>query len=93
MASYTYILASKKNGTIYIGVTTNLTKRVYEHKTKLTKGFTSKYNVNKLVYYEICDDVIDSIKREKQQKKWNRFKKIKLIEDHNPNWDDLAMIL
>lgn len=69
---YVYILASKRNGTLYIGVTSNLEKRIYEHKIKLIKGFTEKYNVNKLVYFEISNDIKSAINREKQLKKWNR---------------------
>ena len=72
MPSYVYILASKKNGTLYVGVTSDLVKRVYEHKNKIYKGFTSKYEVDKLVYYESFDDILLAIQREKQIKKWNR---------------------
>ena len=84
-----YILASGKNGTLYVGITNNLIKRVWEHKNKLVEGFTKKYNVNKLVYYEECDDINEAIKREKQFKKWKRDWKLKLIEKDNPNWKDL----
>ena len=86
---YTYILASKRNGTLYIGVTNNLARRVYEHKNKLIEGFTSKYNVNKLVYFEMYNDIRNAIGREKNMKKWKREWKIELIEKENPNWDDL----
>jgi len=86
---YLYILASKKNGTIYIGVTNDLIKRVYEHKNYLIEGFTKKYRVHKLVYYEYTDDVSATITREKQMKKWNRAWKIELIEKNNPAWEDL----
>jgi putative endonuclease len=86
---YVYILASKKNGTIYIGITSDLIKRVYEHKNNLVEGFTEKYNVHTLVYYEECSDIYEAIKREKQLKKWNRKWKIDLIEKLNPEWEDL----
>jgi putative endonuclease len=86
---FTYILASKRNGTLYIGVTNNLLKRVAEHKNKKASVFTKKYNVNKLVYYEECGDIDASIQREKQLKNWRRSWKIKLIEDFNPEWNDL----
>jgi putative endonuclease len=87
---YVYILASKKNGTLYTGVTNDIERRVYEHKHKLTPGFTSRYNVNRLVYYEEFNDIRDAIAREKQIKGWLRKKKIALIESMNPNWDDLS---
>jgi putative endonuclease len=87
---YVYILASKRNGTLYIGVTSNLEKRIYEHKIKLIKGFTEKYNVNKLVYFEISNDIKSAINREKQLKKWNRNWKLNLIEKNNPDWVELA---
>ena len=86
---YVYMLASKKNGTLYIGVTSNLSKRVYEHKRKLIDGFTKKYNVDKLVYYEITEDVESAILREKRLKKWKRQWKVELIEQKNPEWNDL----
>ncbi|PIQ11363.1 MAG: hypothetical protein COW71_00915 [Ignavibacteriales bacterium CG18_big_fil_WC_8_21_14_2_50_31_20] len=86
---YVYILASKKDGVIYIGVTNDLIRRVYEHKNKLIDGFTKKYNVNKLVYYEICRNVNEAIKREKQMKKWLREWKTNLIEENNTLWNDL----
>ena len=89
MSSYVYILASQKNGTLYIGVSTHLIQRVYQHKTKAVEGFTSKYKVDSLVYYEIHDDVREAIAREKMLKKWKREWKIDLIEQQNPNWDDL----
>lgn len=78
-----------KNGTLYIGVTNNLIKRVYEHKNKLIDGFTKKYNVGRLVYYEETVNIISAITREKQVKKWKRQWKINLIEENNPNWNDL----
>jgi putative endonuclease len=89
MASYVYILASKKNRTLYIGVTSDLIKRVYEHKEKILKGFTSEYNVNQLVYYEIHSDITEAILKEKRIKKWNRAWKLRLIEKDNPHWKDL----
>ena len=86
---YLYILSSQKNGTLYVGVTSDIIKRVYEHKAKLRKGFTSKYNVNQLVYYEIWGTAQEAIAREKQVKHWNRIWKIKRIEQDNPEWKDL----
>ena len=86
---YIYILASKKNGTLYIGMTNNLVKRIYEHKNKLIEGFTSKYNVNNLVYFEITNNANSAIHREKKLKGWKRKWKIDLIEKSNPNWEDL----
>ncbi|NIM67249.1 MAG: GIY-YIG nuclease family protein [Armatimonadetes bacterium] len=86
---YVYILASKKRGTLYIGMTSNLIKRVYEHKSDLVDGFTKKYGVNRLVYYEIHGDAEAALSRERQMKKWNRAWKLKLIEEHNPEWNDL----
>ena len=86
---YVYILASKRNGTLYIGTTSDLIRRVYEHKLKLIGGFTEKYNTDKLVYFEETNDVNVAITREKQLKKWNREWKIKLIEERNSSWKDL----
>jgi len=87
---YVYILASKRNGTLYIGVTNNLLNRSFQHKTKENKeSFTAKYSVNKLVYYEIFTDIYEAISREKQLKNWRREWKIKLIEEENPTWRDL----
>jgi len=86
---YVYILASKRNGTLYIGVTNNLIKRVNEHKNDLVGGFTQKYKVHKLVYYETYRDIYDAITREKRMKKWKRLWKIELIEKANPTWNDL----
>lgn len=87
---FVYILASKRNGTLYIGVTSNLEKRIFEHKNKLIKGFTEKYNLKILVYYEITNDINSAIRREKQLKKWNRKWKLELIEKSNPKWTDLS---
>ena len=86
---FLYIMASKKNGTLYIGVTNNLARRVYEHKEGLIEGFTKKYNVKILVYYEVYNDMYEAIKREKAMKKWLRKWKIELIEKTNPDWKDL----
>jgi len=86
---YVYILASKRNGTLYIGVTSNLIKRIYEHKNNLVEGFTKRYQVHHLVYYEIYEDVREAILREKRMKKWNRRWKIELIEKMNPEWKNL----
>jgi putative endonuclease len=79
-----YILASKRNGTLYIGVTNDLLKRVYDHRSGLVEGFTKKYKVHNLVYYEIYRDICDAITREKRMKKWKRKWKLKLIEEFNP---------
>ncbi len=87
--SFVYILASKKNGTIYVGVTSNLQKRIYEHKQGVFKGFTKRYNIKILVYYEVFDDIMEAIKREKILKGWKRNKKIMLIEQDNKEWHDL----
>lgn len=84
-----YILASKRNGTLYIGVTSDLVKRVWEHKNNLVDGFTKKYGVHQLMYFEMHEDMESAIQREKQLKKWNRDWKIDLIEKDNPEWADL----
>jgi len=86
---YVYILASRRNGTLYIGITNSLLRRVYEHKEGLINGFTKKYDVNNLVYYEQFDDVNSAIQFEKKLKKWNRKWKLDLIEKENPEWKDL----
>ncbi len=86
---FVYIMASKKNGTLYLGVTNNLARRVYEHKTDVNEGFTKKYQVHDLVYYESTPDIRSAIEREKQMKKWKRAWKIALIEEMNPEWKDL----
>ncbi len=85
-----YILASKKNGTLYIGRTENLPKRIWGHKNKVVKSFTEKYNINMLVYYEIWEDCFESIKRERNMKKWKRTWKLRIIEEKNPSWKDLS---
>ena len=90
---YVYILASKRNGTLYIGITSDLTKRVYEHKSNFIDGFTKKYHVHTLVYYEIHNDPYHAITREKQIKGWLRVKKLQLIESINPHWNDLYLSL
>jgi putative endonuclease len=87
--SYVYILASRKNGTLYVGVTSDLVKRISEHKQNIIDGFTKKYGVHILVYYEIHEDVREAITREKRIKKWNRSWKLRLIEENNPGWRDL----
>lgn len=84
-----YILASKFNGTLYIGVTNDLIKRTWQHRNKLVEGFSAKFNISMLVYYEEYLDVRDAIEREKRMKKWNRQWKINLIEKNNPLWNDL----
>lgn len=88
---YIYIITNKTNRVLYTGVTNDLKRRVYEHKKKLVKGFTSKYNVSKLVFYDICEDIEGAILREKQIKGWLRRKKIALIESMNPEWRDLSL--
>ncbi len=89
MYSYVYILSSGKNGTLYIGVTSDLKRRVWEHKHDLVKGFSKEYGVHDLVYYEQYEDIEQAILREKQMKAWKRFWKIKLINKTNPDWKDL----
>ena len=86
---HVYILASRRNGTLYVGVTADLIKRVHEHKNDLADGFTKKYGVHNLVYYETVDDVETAIAREKQIKKWNRRWKVRVIEKMNRDWRDL----
>ena len=86
---YVYILASKRNGTLYIGITNDLKRRVFEHKEKLIEGFTKTYNINKLVYFEQTSDVRSAIQREKRLKEWHRAWKLKLIEQENKEWKDL----
>jgi putative endonuclease len=84
-----YILASKRNGTLYIGVTSDLIKRTWEHKNDSIEGFTKRYRVHCLVYYEWHEDMESAIRREKQMKQWNRGWKLELIEKQNPDWRDL----
>ena len=87
---FVYILSNWDDSVLYIGVTSNLTRRLYEHRNKLADGFTKQYNVHKLVYYEHTNDVYSAISREKQLKNWSRSKKITLIERMNPEWRDLS---
>ncbi|MDJ0646263.1 MAG: GIY-YIG nuclease family protein [Flavobacteriaceae bacterium] len=88
--SIVYFMSNKNNTVIYIGVTSNLLKRVFQHKSKAYKGFTSKYNCNKLVYFDEFTNIKEAIEREKQLKAGNRARKEKLINSKNPNWDDLS---
>jgi putative endonuclease len=86
---YVYILTNYKNGTLYIGVTNNLYRRLQEHKDKSTKGFTQKYNLTKLVYYELYFDIRIALEREKNLKKWKRHWKLRIVESMNPLWEDI----
>ncbi len=86
---YVYLLASKRNGTLYTGVTNNLIRRIYEHKNDMTEGFTKKYRIHRLVYYEEFNNVNDAITREKRMKKWKRSWKIELIKSVNSKWRGL----
>ena len=86
---YVYMMSNKKAGVIYIGITSDLIRRTYEHKNKVVEGFSKKYNLNMLVYYEVYDEVVYAIKREKRLKKYRREAKIELIEKDNPCWNDL----
>ncbi len=90
MKQYFVYIMTSKTGTLYTGMTNNLQRRVYQHKHKLVEGFTNKYNVNRLVYFEAFNEVLDAIAREKQIKGWRRSKKIALIESMNPKWQDLS---
>ncbi|GAN34170.1 MAG: GIY-YIG nuclease family protein [Candidatus Brocadia sp. AMX2] len=87
---FVYILTNKSNEVFYIGVTNNLKRRMYEHRNKLVAGFTKKYNIAKLVYFEVTNDIYSAIKREKQLKNWHRDWKINLINTFNPGWRDLS---
>ncbi len=89
MSAWVYIMVSRKNGTLYTGVTTDLLQRVYEHKNDLTPGFTSKYGVKRLAWYKNYDNIVEAITAEKHIKKWRRKWKIQLIEKENPDWQDL----
>ncbi len=84
-----YILASQRNGTLYIGVTSDLVQRIWDHRLSKVEGFTKEHHVHMLVYYEYHDDMDSAIQREKQLKKWNRAWKLRLIEEKNPEWNDL----
>ena len=86
---YTYILSNKSNSIVYVGVTANIVKRVYEHKQKIIEGFTKKHNLDKLVYFETYNDIRDAIAREKQLKKWDMDLKLELVKKDNPVFDDL----
>jgi putative endonuclease len=89
MAYYVYLLASRKDGPLYLGVTNDLIRRIYQHRTKAVRGFTSRYNITRLVWFEIYDDPISAISREKEIKKWRRSWKVALIVRENPDWRDL----
>jgi len=89
MSYYVYILASRRDGAIYVGITNNLVRRVYEHRIKAVPGFTAKYNITRLVWFETYDDPVSAITREKELKKWRRAWKVHLIKQKNLNWDDL----
>jgi putative endonuclease len=93
VAGYVYILASRRNGTIYIGGTTDLPRRIYEHREGLVRGFTRQYGVKRLVYFETYSDVSDAVLRERRMKEWRRAWKVRLIEAGNPDWQDLAVSL
>ena len=93
MAYYVYLLASDKNGTLYLGVTNDVVRRVYEHKSKAVESFTKRYSVGRLVWFEIYDDALTAIAREKELKKWRRDWKIRLIEQDNPHWTDLYPVV
>lgn len=84
-----YIITNRRNGTLYVGVTSNLSKRIWEHKTKVVRGFTSKYNLNKLVWYEQHETIELAVKRERDIKFWKRKWKLEIIDDMNPDWRDL----
>ena len=87
--SYVYILASRRNGTLYVGSTTNLVKRIWEHKNNVIPGFTAKYQVHLLVYYEAHEDIMEAARRERRFKNWCRKWKLNIIEKFNPTWSDL----
>ena len=88
---YVYIMTNSRHAPLYVGVTNDLVLRVYEHRSKLVKGFTNKYNITMLMYYEISADVESAITREKQLKSWLKSRKVDLIESANPNWRDLSL--
>lgn len=92
-SSYVYLLTNKSNNVLYTGVTNNLIRRIYEHKSKLIKGFTQKYNIDRLVYYEVCESILVAIEREKKIKGWTRKKKDTLVNAFNPTWEDLYQLL
>ena len=90
---YVYILTNKSNKILYIGVTNDLQRRMFEHKNKMVKGFTKKYNLTKLVYFETTTDIRSALEKEKQLKNWHRAWKLKLINEFNPKWKDLSEML
>ena len=90
---YVYLLASRRHGTLYLGVTNDLVRRIHEHKTRTIPGFTRRYGVDRLVWFEIYDDPVTAISREKELKKWRRDWKIRLIEEQNPEWRDLCEMI
>ena len=90
---YVYIMANKTRGTMYVGVTSDLQRRAWEHRSKAVPGFTAKHNIDRLVYFEMFDDIEQAIRREKRLKRWYRSWKVKEIEEKNPNWVDLAPTL
>ncbi len=90
---YVYMLASRRNGTLYVGVTNDIARRIWEHKNKVAEGFTKKHEVHLLVWFETFNDIEEAIIREKQLKGWNRAWKIRLIEEHNSGWNDLSRYL
>ncbi|MBS9783850.1 GIY-YIG nuclease family protein [Candidatus Gracilibacteria bacterium] len=90
---FIYILSSKRNGTLYIGVTSNLSNRIYQHKNNLVEGFTKKHKIHTLVYFEEFENIHEALQREKQLKKWKREWKIALIEEDNPDWNDISGFL
>jgi len=87
---YVYVLTNRTNRVLYIGVTNNLGRRIFEHKNKLVEGFTKKYNLDKLIYYEVTNDIQSALEREKQLKNWHRDWKINLIKSFDPTWNDLS---
>ena len=93
MTYFVYMLASGRLGTLYVGVTNDLSRRIFEHKERLRKGFASKYGVTRLVWYDSYDQITEAIAREKELKKWRRDWKIRLIEEMNPGWEDLYLTL
>jgi len=91
--AYVYIMTNKRNGTLYTGITSDLINRVWQHKNNIIPGFTAKYKIHKLVYYELHEDIREAIRKEKNIKAWRRKWKLQLIEKLNPNWDDLYDII
>ena len=91
LKGYVYILTNKTNNVLYIGTTSDIVRRIYEHKHHLIKGFTDKYNTTKLIYVEQCEKIVDAINREKQLKRWRREKKIALIKSVNPTFDEIPL--